>query len=529
MTSPVSSIRSCRWLARLGWVLPIALGACLIARCAILSDKRLLWADELLSWYPASASFGAMLRSTTDTINSAPPLYFVLTWLWTGALGNTALTLRLFSAVASTATILILFAVLRRPYGVLASALALGLAFGDADLFFQSAEARFHALFVAEGALGILLYQRVVARPAPTRLLLLNGLAHACMALTSYTALLYCGAIFCATFFSCRLRGFSPKHACYSIAAGWLVFLPWIPAFRRHSRMGKPSSWIQVPELGHLQHYAEGYLTKEFWIYAALLLVFAGIASGLAAICGGRLRRLGAREREAPLLLLAAFFLAMPFAVYLLSIRKGYPSIFLPRYMLPTLLGWVIVCAHLAHRALLPRHALGRPGLTRCLITIQAIAVVAFLGYSGGRTVWDTLLQGKASPPEDILASIPGNERIVIENIHDFLEWRFYSREPSRLLFIVDLQVGVREGGGGPLNHRIMAALKRQFPDQFKEVMSTEEFLGSATSFWVRRRDSRWSELRLQNNPAFVVAQIGNNLLHVRRAPLEEAGPGAHP
>jgi hypothetical protein len=529
MTSPVSSIRWCRWLVRLGWVLPTALGTCAIARCAILSDKRLLWADELLSWYPASASFGAMLRSTTDTINGAPPLYFVLTWLWTGVLGNTALTLRLFSAVATAAAILILFVVLRRPYGVLASALAVGLAFADADLSYESAEARFHALFVAEVALGILLYQRMVAGPAPTRLLLLNGLAHACMALTSYIAPLYCGAIFCATFFGCRLRGFSPKHACYSIAAGWLVFLPWIPVFRRHFRMSKPSFWVPVPELGHLRHYAEGYLTREFLIYAALLLVFAGIASGLATVHGGRLRRLGARAKEAPLLLLAAFFLAMPFVVYLLSIRKGHPSIFLTRYMLPTLLGWVILWAHLAHRAFLPRHALGRPRLTRCLITIQAIAVVACLGFSGWRTMREALLQGKASPPGDLVASIPGNDRIVLEHIHEFLEWRFYSREPSRLFFIVDLEVGILEGGGGPLNHRIMAALKRQFPNHFKEVMSTDEFLGSTTSFWVRHRDSLWSQLRLQNNPAFVVERMSDDLFRVHRVPLKEAGAVPHP
>jgi hypothetical protein len=293
--------------------------------------------------------------------------------------------------------------------------------------------------------------------------------------------------------------------------------------------MSKPSFWVPVPELGHLQHYAEGYLTKEFWIYAALLLVFAGTASGLATIYGGRLRRLGARVREAPLLLLAAFFLAMPFAIYLMSIRKGHPSIFLTRYMLPTLLGWVIVCAHLAHRALLPRHALGRPGLTRCLITIQAIAVVAFLGYGGSRAMREALLQAKASPAEDIVASIPGHERIVIEHIHEFLEWRFYSRDPSRLFFIVDLEVGILEGGGGPLNHRIMAALKRQFPDQFKEVMSTDEFLGSTTSFWVRHRGSLWSQLRLQNNPAFVVEPMSDNLFRVYRVPLKEAGAVPHP
>ena len=37
-----------------------------VGRCALLSGKRLLWSDELFTWYPATASFGSMLRSTAD-------------------------------------------------------------------------------------------------------------------------------------------------------------------------------------------------------------------------------------------------------------------------------------------------------------------------------------------------------------------------------------------------------------------------------------------------------------------------------
>jgi hypothetical protein len=500
------------------WLLPASLAAFVIARCAILSGKRLLWADELFSWYPASASFGSMLRATTDTINTAPPLYFVLTWLWAAVFGNSALSLRLFSAAAVAAAILIMFAVLRRAYGVLASTLAIGMTLIGGEMLRQSAEARFHTLFVAEVALGILLYQRLVARPRPPmRLLALNAAAHACMMMTTYIAAPYSLAIFCATLLTGLVRRRNPTRACLSIAAGWLVFLPWIPVFLRHLRMGEPSSWVPVPNATQLRHYFEGYLANDFfWPCAAGLAALAAIGTAFAMVWGGRRRRLGPQMREVPLLMLAPCLAAIPLLIYFWSILPGRSSLFLERYMLATLLGWTILCAHLAHRALLLRHRIERRWPTRALLILQVITTIAFLGHGIWKKTNAVLRVEKKGLPDDVLERIPGNEPIVIGHIHQFLQWHFYSSQPSRLLFMVDLELAIQEGEGEPLNHRIMAALHRQFPDQFKEVMETDDFLASASTFWVRPSDP-WTPVRLENNPAFVVEPVDWDLMHVRR------------
>jgi hypothetical protein len=64
-----------------------------------------------------------------------------------------------------------------------------------------------------------------------------------------------------------------------------------------------------------------------------------------------------------------------------------------------------------------------------------------------------------------------------------------------------------------------MAALKRQFPDQFKEVMSSSDFLAGATSFWVRVHRLEWWQVRVAHNPAFASDFFisRRRLLHVRR------------
>jgi len=504
-----------------GWLFPAALSAFVIARTTFIAGQRLMWTDELLSWYPLSGSFGSMLRATADTINTAPPFYFVVGWIWVAIFGNSAVSVRLFSAIAIAAAIMIMFAVLRRSYGALAAGLALAVVLTDPFLLVQSAQARFHALFVAEVALAILLYQRLATHPRPPRrLLILNGIVHGSMMMTTYVAPLYSLALLAAMLLVSWMRGYDPKPACLSIAAGWLVFLPWLPVFSRHLRMGEPSSWVNVPEPSELWRYFEGYLTYEFWIGTVVFAGLAGLSSVLALIYGGRWRRLGPRRREKPLLILALLLAAVPFVLYLWSRQRGHASIFLERYMLPTLLGWAILLAHLAHRALLPRHDPRRRWLTRGLVYLQAIAATAFIGHGVWKGTHDFLFVTKQEQPPEILARIPAHHPLVVEHIHDFLQWHFYSPQRSRYLFIIDVKAGIQEGGGGPLNHRIMAALKRRFPDQFAEAIPTGEFLATASDFSVRPSSGcQWLPLRLEHNPNFVIERMSDDLWHVRRAP----------
>ena len=459
-----------------------------------------------------------MLTATTDTINAAPPLYFILTWICTFVSRGSVIAPRLLSAVAVATAFLIMFAVLRRAYGVLPSVLALVVLFADPFILILSAEARFHTLFLAEVALAVLIYQRLAThRRPPVRLLIANAACHACMMLTSYMALFYSGAILGAVLVSGLLLKRNPTRACSSIVAGWLVFLPWIPVFLKHLQMTK-ESWIQVPTAATLRIYFEGYLNPNFWNYVKVLAASACLTTVAAMIYGGRWRHEGPRRREIPLLVLVPGLIAVPLVVYLLSRRAGGTSMFLERYLLASLLGWAILLAHFAHRAFRIRHRRGLRKVTWALSAVQIVITIVLAGASVRTTVITARRASREPMPPEILANIPGDEPVVVEHIHEFMRWHFYSAHPARFVFLVDPEVGRKEAGGALLNHAVMAALKRNFPAEFKGVMPTEEFLRTAASFYVRPYEGfLWTPTRLERNPAFTIERKSQDLLHVER------------
>ena len=229
--------------SRLGIALfPVLFSGFMIARVILFDPHHLLWIDELLSWYPANASFRRMLSSTTDTINGAPPLYFVLAWFWTAVFGKSGLALRLFSTFGSVAAICLMSIVLRRAYGRLAAAVAWLVAITDGDFLNYAAFGRFHTLIVAEVALALLLYQRIVSQPRPTmRLLICNACVHAAIVLSYYLGPLYSGAILGGFVLTGLFTWRNPLRGALSVVAGWLAFIPWIPVFIRHQSLGKPA------------------------------------------------------------------------------------------------------------------------------------------------------------------------------------------------------------------------------------------------------------------------------------------------
>jgi hypothetical protein len=512
------------------WALPAALAVVFVARCVILSSKRLLLGDEFFTWYPVSASFHAMLASTSDTLNTAPPLYTIGAWLWAAVFGNSAASLRILSALALSVAVFAMFKVLNRAYGPLAAAAALTVAFVDPELLSQSVSARSYTLVLAEMALGILLYQQMMAQPRPSLgLLAANVGLHACLVMTHYFGLIYSGVILAAVLLTCFLRRRSPLRAVLSIVAGWLVFVPWIPVLLLHLQMGKPTFWIPVPTARDLAGYFGHYITGDFWLFVWILFALAAAAWALAAASGpiersGNLRIWAIRVREAPLLLLALLLSLVPLAIYVLSTRKGGTSSFLDRYMLPGSLGWAIICAHVASRVLRLRLATPPQARARVLARLQAAAVVLFVGWCSFGLIGAARAETAQDLPGRLPARVPVTEPVVVEYYYEFLELHFYSPEARRYLFLVDQAAGVEEGGGGPVNHQIMAALKRNFPDQFKEVVPVGDFLAGATSFWVRTYRLEWWKFRMAHNRDFVAdfAIPERRLLHEQRVSRKE-------
>ena len=120
------------------------------------------WFDEAQAAHELHLSFGSML-SSFNAVETAPPLYFVVGWVWVHLFGNGAVALRSLSALAGTALIPIVYLAGRELVSSRAGLLAAAFARVNPFMVWYSQEAREYMLVAAFCAASLL------GSPAPGR------------------------------------------------------------------------------------------------------------------------------------------------------------------------------------------------------------------------------------------------------------------------------------------------------------------------------------------------------------------------
>ncbi len=134
--------------------------------------------DEIFTWKEVSdRSLWHLYSAIQHGADGGQPLFYTTAWLWAKAFGTGVLTLRLYSSVAMCAALLVTWRTIRRFYGMWATAFGVLAIWGTSGVLLeQNAEARFYGLYMLAVALTVDLYTRLVARPAPSRWLLVSSL-----------------------------------------------------------------------------------------------------------------------------------------------------------------------------------------------------------------------------------------------------------------------------------------------------------------------------------------------------------------
>ena len=506
------------------YLVPVLVTVSLIVACAIASAKKTFWNDELLSFYLLNdPSFTHMMIAWGDTFNQAPPLYFILGWVWAKLFGNTELSLRLFSSLSISVAFTLVWITLRRTYNFWAVSIGTLSVFCLSELIlYHNVEVRMYGLFAAVCALGLLQFDAINrTEKYSTKLLVTNNLIHSAIVLTHLYGILYSGAIL-AVFILRDIYFFKGKNwrnnVYLSVILGWSVLIPCIAPLLNQSN--NHAKWFTHVSSSTLLNYFI-FSPKFALLVLALLLasVFLYISKEAATHSYSRSQvepGNDMQEAQPPLvqdvpstnfsaefslLLLAGAFMAVPILAWIISLT--IKPMLNDRYIIPTIaISWPILMAYLSSR-LFPNFR---------LLNQQKLILVVLTASLLIHPIYSAKVVGSYSPKPGMNDQKYGYSElpIAMEAGHDFLPRFHYSSKPSRYFHILDWEIALKntESAYATGNYTHIAALQRRYP--FINIMQNQDFLDKYDRFLVlNETDQKWFEWRVQNNPKYQVKSLG--------------------
>ena len=326
----------------------LAVGLGVLAR---LHSPGALWLDEALSVGIARRPVPELLEALRR--DGSPPVYYLLLHAWTGVVGTGDTALRALSGVFSLAALPLAWSAGRRLGGPATARAVLVLLAVSPFAVRYATETRMYALVQLLVAAGALVLLRALERPSLARLAPVSLVA-ALLALTHYWAL-FLLVVTAGLLLFLRLRrdDRAAGRALAAMAAGGVLFVPWLPTFLfQVRRTGTP--WAPSPHLVDLWYTVTAWsgggmgpaTTLALLTVALVLLAVVGRRAGSAVVLGT-----GVDRRALALLAVSGGTVALGLLAGQL-LAAGYA----PRYSSVALVPGLLLAA-LGLRALPPRAA----------------------------------------------------------------------------------------------------------------------------------------------------------------------------
>jgi hypothetical protein len=516
---------------------PVMIAVLLLARCVILSRRKPFWFDELVTYYLATdRSFAHMYSALGDQMSSSPPLYHVLCWFWARSFGATEISLRLFSSLCFCGAFAVLWSLTKRRFGVWAAAAALMIAAGSSMLNIYNVEARNYGLFTLFTALA--LNQFDAWTPEGDR----NGrgvvrvaLVHGGLVFTHLFGFLYGGSIVLARMMmDLRNRTFSARYYA-GVGLAWLAFaLVWGQPLLRQMKGFRPYSWVPMPTRDRIiacwsldDPFLRHVLRALIVAYGLLMIgQFVQRATGSAPAK----KQLPALSGPGPSLLASILMILLPpLAAYIVS--KVSTPIFVDRYFMPGLCGWIVLLAY-GFYAVLRRFQIlafaafeGAEARLKGLTGVLLVPVVALWLFDlwtvprveipwyfvTARALGATIDEAEARPE---FHSLP----VVCDWMLDFLPLNYYNRSRSRYYLVLDreasLQSRKRDLGVEMVQNIGMSAMRRFYLAD--HIVPWERFLADHPRFLILRDSrNRWADVRLLSDPDYLCTPFAAGKAHL--------------
>ncbi|MEA2430106.1 MAG: mannosyltransferase [Thermoleophilaceae bacterium] len=211
-------------------------GVAAVLRFGTLGQKG-LWGDEISTAWLVQGSYPDLLHSVAR-LESTPPLYYSLAWVWAKLFGTGAFALRSLPALLGVATVPITYFAARRLVSRQTAVMAAGLIAVNPLLVWYSQEARSYALLVFLSALGLWCFARALDDPGAGRLLAWAVVSGAALATHYFAVFLVLPEAFVLMRESRRRRAVAPALAIVCLAGGALLPLA------LHQRSFGHADWI---------------------------------------------------------------------------------------------------------------------------------------------------------------------------------------------------------------------------------------------------------------------------------------------
>jgi hypothetical protein len=329
-----------------------------------------LWLDEAIS---VDIS-GLPLREVPEALrrDGAPPLYPLLLWCWERVVGDSATQVRWLSGLFGVAALPAAAVAGARLAGRSGAVAALLLLATSPFAAYYSTEARMYSLVVLLVLCGFLALDGHLRRPSAARGVLL-ALVSAALALTHYWSLFLLAVVGGGLLASAwRSRRGTPARTAGWVAAGGVLFLPWLPSFLHQvthtgTPWASPTGWFSALQ-STVVVWAGGEGRTSALVLAAVLLLLAGLGATAVSASGSRVELdLRGRPPGRALAVVVGATLVLALAVGRFTgaaFDARYTSVVLPLFLLLAGVGV----------ARLPR-AFGAPVLTVAVVAGVASAV----------------------------------------------------------------------------------------------------------------------------------------------------------
>jgi len=425
----------------------------------------------------------------------------------------------------------------------------------SAMMLVHSAEARYYPLFIACVALAIAAYVRAVDTERLTwKLAAALFFSNLALVLIHIYGVAYSAALLFALVLSdASIRRFRPLVYA-TIIPTWLALVPILPVLHRVNDLTKPRHWIEPPTLpGVLDFYRLYSLEMPLILFAVALLCFvarvlyagqlgsrsARIASAILLLCllagavsmrsyptmldvallavliafaaYGVPRDPGPTDhRRRALMLAAAVLLAAPPAAAVFSLVVK--PVFVPKYVLPSMLGMVILLTWIAETGSRFPLAGRRAGMVAAGWTGLLAAMLLMPPLSAIRETPD-------QPPTyglartDVEAVIPAGLPVAVESYFEFLPLRRSTeRADAPYHYVGDVEAAWSPAAdrSALLHYRGMELWKNLGYLSSDEVPDFHDFLTRYSKFAVIHSPGHlWFEWRIKNNPEYAWRSLG--------------------